>query len=161
MRFEKLVIHEVDWPHTNLIIISSSRYPELGILAYGEQKRGGEIKILLPGFIKGLEISKPCGCCAPHLIGSDDAWEDLELRQRLRRSFIAALRSCCKKNGVTTLIFQEFDGDELWMEQDVDGLHLVDPNSQPDEIDYTRFKIAFSEMRLNIPGFGPEDLKEY
>jgi hypothetical protein len=68
------------------------------------------------------------------------------------------LRSCCKKNGISKLVFLEFYGDELWMERDEEGLHLIDPYYGREEIDLPRFKSAFTELRLNLPGLRPEDL---
>ena len=161
MKFDKLIIHEVDWPHTSFIIISSTEYPELGILAYGDSKEGGAISILLPGFAKTLKIPLVCGCCTPFQDGTGVSWREHEPYEQLRRDFIATLRRCCNENGITMLLFQEFYSSDLGMKQDKDKLHLISPYRTLEGIDFARFKSAFSELEMDTPGLSPEDLAKY
>ena len=152
MKFEKLTVHPVeDWKLSSIVIISSTDYPELGFLVWGEEHIGGgtEIHIHVAGIKKPFKTRMVCGGCNPYLKDNKDIIYNEDRKNRIE-SFLQAIRKTCQQNGITTLIFQKWNrlqqvvypGIEL--EQDVDDVHFHDANA--DDLDRTRLEEVFVEL---------------
>lgn len=153
MQFEKLVIHPVkDWTLARMVIISSTDYPELGFLVWGEDHTGGGTEIHIPftGIKKPFKTRLVCGGCEPYLKDNKEIIHKKEDRKSRIESFLGAIRETCRQNGITTLIFQKWNklqrvvypGIEL--EQDVDCVHFHHVNA--DDLDRNRIEQAFAEL---------------
>ena len=127
-------------PQWDFLIMRSTTYPEVGVAVSnrsGSLGRGLRLALL---WEKGYEqFTAPCGCC--NWSGSRD--EEKAARRQLRE--------VCAANGITILLFHCWSNA---MEQDVDGLRLLDPyGDQLEQIDKERFLRGFDRMwHMDVKG---------
>ncbi|MDP1884656.1 MAG: hypothetical protein Q8L10_04830 [Candidatus Moranbacteria bacterium] len=134
------------------IILTSSIYPEFGILIFEGEKFGGGGTISLNVTHHNYSVpyfSAVCGCCSPHLKGipneeyiTDGCFSE-EKGRILRSSFVAAVRRTCTEFGINILLVSCYDE---FMKQDFEGLHLI--KSFKGEVDRWRFAAAFKEVKI-------------
>jgi hypothetical protein len=110
-------------PGSDFRIMRMMDLPELGIVVSDRQDSCFEGLILaLPGK-KSYELFRsPCGCC--HWVNQFSGAYKKE--KEILQVVIKAIRDECKEKGIKTILF---NFGLARMEQDVDGLHLIDPSN--------------------------------
>lgn len=140
MKFDKLVIHEVDgFSHK---IISSVDCPEFGFLVWNPKpnQSGIDIKVSIQGFGDAC-LRTICGCCRHYSTGQGQWWEDKEV-------FIKAVRVACVEAGIKQLCFTNAlynpDPGETLIELGNEKLQLLDPRKS--DFDRLLLEEAFEEV---------------
>lgn len=132
-------------PDWGFLIMVSNAYPEVGIAVADRHKDGGPgLMLAVKSDGECAEFRAPCGSDGWHkkAWGADGRmhWLDKESRDES----VALIRKACAEKGIRFLVLSDWRTE---MEQDVDGLCLIDPyKGGMKELDPMKFRAAFGQF---------------